>query len=341
LISADREHLRAAYGLLMRRSSFSEEEIEMRRMQINFGTVILLLMIVVSACAPQSEPLIAEGPPLPATSEATAEPAMTEEATTDASAEPQFPDFDPANFENSSTTINNEWMPMQPGTYWAYEGTAIDDEGNNVDRRIEFTVTDLTKEIQGIRTVVGWIEDFTDGELSEKEIAFYAQDNSGNVWYFGEHPEDYENGQFVEAPTWIAGFQDAKPGIVMMAKPQLGMPNIYQGWGPEVGWSDYGQVEQMGQETCVPVDCYKNVLVNAEANLTEPGAFQLKYFAPKIGEVRIGWKGNDETKEELQMVEYKQLSPDELADIHAQALELEKHAYEISPDAYGETKPME
>ena len=317
----------------------------MRRLHM-IGTVILLVMFLVSACAPRSEPVIAEGPPLAATAEPafadeTAEPATSEPDATETSVEPQLPDFDPANFENSSTTINNEWMPMQPGTTWVYEGTAVDDEGNNVDRRIAFTVTDLTKEIQGVHTVVGWIEDLTDGVLTEKEIAFYAQDKSGNVWYFGEHPEDYENGEFVEAPTWIAGFQDAKPGIVMMAKPEAGGTSVYQGWGPEVGWSDYGQVEQMGQETCVPVDCYQDVLVNAEANLDEQGAFQLKYFAPNVGEVRIGWKGNDETKEELQMVEYKQLSPAELADIHAQALALEKHAYEISPDAYGETTPME
>lgn len=324
----------------------------MRHFYITFG-VATLLAIVISACAPKSEPLIAEGPPLPATSEVTAEPAtneetaepgMTEEATEPAtsntSVEPQFPEFDPNKFGNP-TTINNQWMPMKPGTFWAYEGTAVDDEGNNVDRRIEFTVTDLTKEIQGVNTVVGWIEDLTNGELTEKEIAFYAQDDSGNVWYFGEHPEDYENGKFVEAPTWIAGFQDAKPGIVMMASPQVGGASVYQGWGPEVGWSDYGQVEQMGQKTCVPMDCYENVLVNAEANLDEKGAFQLKYFAPGVGEVRVGWKGNDTTKEELQLVEYKQLSPDELAAIHAQALELDKHAYEVSPEAYGETSPME
>jgi hypothetical protein len=324
----------------------------MRHFYITFG-VATLLAIVISACAPKSEPLIAEGPPLPATSEVTAEPAtneetaepgMTEEATEPAtsntSVEPQFPEFDPNKFGNP-TTINNQWMPMKPGTFWAYEGTAVDDEGNNVDRRIEFTVTDLTKEIQGVNTVVGWIEDLTNGELTEKEIAFYAQDDSGNVWYFGEHPEDYENGKFVEAPTWIAGFQDAKPGIVMMASPQVGGASVYQGWGPEVGWSDYGQVEQMGEKTCVPMDCYENVLVNAEANLDEKGAFQLKYFAPGVGEVRVGWKGNDTTKEELQLVEYKQLSPDELAAIHAQALELDKHAYEVSPEAYGETSPME
>lgn len=321
----------------------------MRRVH-RIGTVILLLMMLVSACAPRSEPLIMEGPPLAETTSAPTEPAATEEATEvpttapaisePAAVEPQFPEFDATAFTNS-TAIDNQWMPMKPGTKWVYEGSAVDEEGNNVDRRIEFTVTDLTKEIEGVRTVVGWIEDFTDGELTEKEIAFFAQDNSGNVWYFGEHPEDYENGAFVEAPTWIAGFQEAKPGIVMMAKPEVGLQDIYQGWGPEVDWSDYAHVDQMGQETCVPVSCYKDVLVNAEANLTEAGAFQLKYFAPGIGEVRIGWKGNDETKEELQLVEYSQLSAADLQGIHEQALALEKHAYEISPDAYGDTAPME
>ena len=127
----------------------------------------------------------------------------------------------------------------------------------------------------------------------------------------------------------------------MMGEPQVGMPDIYQGWGPEVGWSDYAHVEQMGLETCVSVDCYKDVLVNAEANLDEQGAFQLKYFARGVGEIRIGWKGDDPTQEELQLVEYKQLSSEELADIHAQALELEKHAYEVSKDAYGQTLPAE
>jgi len=291
-------------------------EIEMRKFRA-ISLVTLFVIIMASACAPK--------PVATATSEA---------------AEPQFPDFDANNFD-SSTVIDNEWAPMKPGTKWVYEGTAVNDDGKSVDRRIEFTVTDLTKEIDGVRTVVAWIEDYTDGELGEKEIAFYAQDKSGNVWYFGEHPEDYENGKFIEAPTWIAGLEDAKAGIVMMAKPQLGMPNIYQGWGPKVEWSDYGRVEQMGQEICVPVKCYKDVLVNAEASLAEPGAFQLKYYAPSVGELQVGWRGTDPTKEELKLVEYKQLSPEELAEIHTQALELEKHAYEVSPDSYGKTTPMQ
>ena len=324
----------------------------MWRFHNTIGAIILFSMILVSACAPRSEPVVSEGPPLAATSEEivepvateeTAEPAITEEATepatSDKNAEPQFPDFDVNNFD-SSTVIDNQWMPMKPGTFWAYEGTALDG-GETVSRRIEFTVTDLTKEIDGVRTAVAWIEDYNNGDLIEKEVAFYAQDKEGNVWYFGEHPEDYDAGKFVEAPTWIAGIAGAKPGIKMQPDPQLGTPSLYQGWGPEVEWSDYGQIDQVGQKTCVPVDCYENTLVIAESSLGEKGAYQLKYYAQNIGNVQVGWKGTDETQEELQLVEYKQLSPEELADVHAQALELEKHAYEVSKDVYGETSPME
>ena len=246
-----------------------------------------------------------------------------------------IPSFSKSNFHNP-LKIDNKYFPLNPGTTFVYKGTSEGEPTRDV-----FTVTDKVKEILGINTRVVHDDAYVKGEHEESTDDWFAQDDEGNVWYFGEHPEDFEKGQFVEAPTWIAGFQDAKPGIVMMAKPQVGMPNVYQGWGPEVGWSDYAQVEQMGQETCVPVDCFTDVLVNAETNLDEQGAFQLKYFARGVGEVRIGWKGNDAGQEELQLVEYKQLSPEELADIHGQALGLENHAYEVSPEAYGETPPME
>lgn len=230
---------------------------------------------------------------------------------------------------------------MKPGTRWVHEGTAVDDEGNRFTRRIEFTVTDLTKEIAGVNTVVAWIVDYNDGEVVEKEIAFYAQDKDGNVWYFGEYPEEYENGEFVKASPWIHGIEDARAGIKMMANPQLGMPSYFQGWGPAVDWSDYAQVDQMGQETCVPVDCYQDVLVIAESSLGEVNAYQLKYYARGVGEIRVGWKGEDETQEELQLIELVELSPEQLAEVRLLALQLEDHAYGISSDIYGKTSPLE
>ena len=42
--------------------------------------------------------------------------------------------------------------------------------------------------------MVVWERDYTEGEEVEAELAFFAQDNYGNVWHMGEYPEEYENG---------------------------------------------------------------------------------------------------------------------------------------------------
>lgn len=322
----------------------------MRRVHVASVVVVLLLTISASACGPAApaQPTLSSVIPPTSTPQPTPapqptqapEPTQTPEATASSeTSEPEFADFDPANFAGS-TNIDNEWLPLQPGTRWVYDGTTTED-GETFAHRIEFTVTDLTKEIEGVRTVVAWVVDYSDGEVVEKEIAFYAQDNDGNVWYLGEYPEEYEGGEFVKAPTWIAGLEDARAGIKMWAEPQPGTPSYFQGWGPAVEWTDFAQVDQMGQETCVPVDCYEDVLVIAESSLDELGAFQLKYYARGVGEVRVGWRGDDATQEDLELVELVQLDPEALAEVRAEALELEKHAYEISQDVYALTSPAE
>jgi len=45
----------------------------------------------------------------------------------------------------------------------------------------------------------------------------------------GEYPEEYENGEFVVAPTWVHGFQDARAGIAMQVEPQLNTPSYSEG----------------------------------------------------------------------------------------------------------------
>jgi hypothetical protein len=96
----------------------------------------------------------------------------------------------------------------------------------------------------------------------------------------------------------------------------------------------------MAMQTCVPTNCYEDVLVIAETSATEQGAFQLKYFAPGLGNIRVDWQGTDQTKETMELVEYNQLNSEEMDEIHAKALEMEKHAYEVSPDVYGQTPPL-
>jgi len=234
--------------------------------------------------------------------------------------EKKIEDFNPKSFDGRSTTIDNEWFPLKPGTRLVYAGTTIEDDGKPLPRRLVSIVTDLTKVIGGVRTVVVWDVDHKDGQLAETEIAFFAQDNDGNVWLLGEYPEEWEGGKFLKAPAWLHGREDARAGIAMKAKP----------------------VDQMGQKTCVRKGCYEDVLVIAETSREEPNAEQLKYYARGVGNVRVGWRGQGEKlKETLELVEVSQLGPDALADARAKALALEKRAYRLSKKAYGNTPPAE
>jgi hypothetical protein len=95
----------------------------------------------------------------------------------------------------------------------------------------------------------------------------------------------------------------------------------------------------LGQETCVPADCYKDVLVVKEFSVDEPNAFQFKYYAQGVGNVRVDWGGDDTTKEKLELVKIEELSADAIASADSEALTIEKRAYEINKDVYGQTAP--
>ncbi len=127
----------------------------------------------------------------------------------------------------------------------------------------------------------------------------------------------------------------------MKATPETGFPSYSQGWGPAVNWTDRGQVVDMGLRTCVPVDCYEDVLVTEEFSQSEPDAYQLKYYAPGIGNVKVGWRGEDATREELELVELTSLDVRGLAQVREEALKLEQNAYEVSKEVYDQTPPAE
>jgi hypothetical protein len=295
----------------------------MRNLHIAIIFISLLVMLSAAACGAQS---------------GSAEDGSqhTQSAPLTGSAE----DFERAQFDDP-THIDNRWLPLTPGTQFVYEGSAIGDEGRQ-SRRVVTTVTDLSKVIDGVRTLVISERDYTAGELSEPELAFFAQDDDGNVWLVGEYPEEYEDGKFDKAPAWLSGQKGARAGIAMKAELQLGAPSYAQGYAPPpVDFNDRARVYKVGQQTCVPVDCYKNVLVTEEFNPDEPGAYQLKYYAPGVGNVRVGWRGEkEEEKETLELVDFQLLSPEALAKVRREAMEMDRRAYERS-EVYRETPPAE
>jgi hypothetical protein len=326
----------------------------MQRFHTVFVVVVLILLIFSSACAPRPAatqvpteaatvaPVPVTGPTAEATEapdQATEAPIETAEAPTSESIPSQFEDFNPNNFSNP-TNITNKWLPLKPGMQYVYEGITNDADGNQVSRRLVVTVTDLTKVVNGVRTVVSWDRDYNSNSVVEAELAFYAQDNNGTIWRLGEHPEEYDNGTFIEAPTWFSGIADSVAGIEMQGNPQL-QQDYSQGWAPSVNFTDRGQVSQMDQKLCVPMACYNNVLMIDETSQAEPDAHQLKYFAPGVGNIKVGWLGEDASKERLELTKVNELSADQLAEARAEALQEEQHAYLVSPHIYGKTQPME
>src|SRR3712207_9136404 len=127
---------------------------------------ISLVGLLVAACGTESSDLSAQNGSERTQSERTQAEPLTGSAE----------DFERAQFDDP-TQIDNKWLPMRPGTQIVYEGSAIVDEEGRQPRRVVTTVTDLTKVIDGVKTLVIWERDFTAGKLSEPELAFFAQDD--------------------------------------------------------------------------------------------------------------------------------------------------------------------
>ena len=239
-------------------------------------------------------------------------------------------DYSPDRFADSAD-VRHRWYPLRPGVRLDYRGSSLE-EGERLFHGVTIIVTDLTKQVDGVDNVVVWERDYTDGELVETELALFAQDKAGHIWHMGEYPEEWEDGEFDKAPAWVHGLAGATAGITIPAVPQVGTPAYAQGYAPKpISWDDHGKVHRTDQETCVPKGCYSDVVVIEEFEPSIAQAWQDKYYAPGIGVVRVGWRGeNDESKEVLELVDVRQLSAEEMDDVRADALALEDRAYRIS-----------
>lgn len=256
---------------------------------------------------------------------------------------PLWEKFDRSNFDENSHMITNDWEPFKPGTRMVYAGTTLTDEDEPVPHRVIINVTDLVKEIDGVKCLVTYDLDYSQGALVEAEIAFYAQDKDGTVWRMGEYPEEYdEEGNIDDAPCWLSGVRDARAGVAMLANPFVEM-EYSQGWGPDVDFTDRAEIYQMGERICNPYDCFEGVLVIAETSLDEVGIYQLKYFAPGVGNIQVGYKGDDPSAELLELVDITEMGEKQMEEVRKGAFKLEKNAYDNRKTnrVFGPTKPMQ
>jgi hypothetical protein len=239
--------------------------------------------------------------------------------------------------------IHNRFLPMIPGIRTVLEGSV-----DGVPHRVQATVTDLTKKVNGVSVLVAWETDTADGKLVESELAFFAEDKAGNVWNLGEYAEEYEydaRGRAVNvstANTWIAGRKGAKAGIRMADRPIVS-PNLYaQRFAPKVDVFECAKAvaKRRNRKVCVALGCYGSALVTHETNLAIAGdGMRSSYHAPGKGVVKTG-AVDPSSGEALELVARERIRGAEWQAALKAALELDKRGYELGADGgYSATSP--
>ena len=183
--------------------------------------------------------------------------------------------IDPAKF---NAPVQNAYFPLKPGTVFVYRGT----EGR--DRLIEhLRITGRHRMIEGVATVV--VRDIlhANGRLAEKTTDWYAYDNTGNTWYFGERTATYEADGTIQSRegTWRAGVNGGVAGIIMPANPhptEAYRQEFLKGHAEDQAWivaihgtlrTPYGKVDQ--------------VVRSYEWTRLEPNVVSVKFYAPGLG----------------------------------------------------------
>ncbi|MCA9309577.1 MAG: hypothetical protein KDA21_00085 [Phycisphaerales bacterium] len=201
--------------------------------------------------------------------------------------DPILPDWTGATFDGMSSVSDNMYFPLQEWSFSAYEG--IED---GADYRGETLVTDQVKNILGVDTRVVRDVAYEDGLLVEVAFDWYAQDTDGNVWYFGEHVNNFnydDDDNFIGVDhegSWIADGVDFLPGIIMYANPMVGA-EYYQEYAPGVAF-DFAHVNSVTDSVDIDFGSFADVLNTGEGNFIDgPEIAENKLYGPGTGLVLI------------------------------------------------------
>jgi hypothetical protein len=165
-------------------------------------------------------------------------------------------------------------------------------QAEGVPFRAETTLLPDTRTIdldgKPVETLVSQYAAFLDGRIHEIALDFYAQDDDGAAWYFGEDVFNYEDGLIADTEgTWLAG-GDGPAAMIMPANPRVG--NV---WRPE-NICELVFEEVTAKATGVTVDGPRGPIQGAiiVQELHMDGTFEDKTFAPGYGEFSTG-SGSD------------------------------------------------
>jgi hypothetical protein len=201
------------------------------------------------------------------------------------------PTIDPANFV---AAVTNQYFPLVPGTTFHYASQQED---------IVVTVTHDTKVILGVTCTVVRDVGTVDGETAEDTFDWYAQDKDGNVWYFGEDTKAFDNGKVSTEGSWEAGLNDAKPGIIIEGRPQVG--DAYRQEFAAGVAEDRGRVLSLTESVSVTFGSLENCLKTEDLNGLDPNDVENKYYCPNVGQVLAVTVRGGSDREELVSVTHE------------------------------------
>ena len=208
-----------------------------------------------------------------------------------------------------ATAGNNPYFPLWPGYALSLAGEEEDD-GELVEIAAVITVLPETEVVDGVLTRVLEEREEEDGELVEVSRNFVAIcRETGDLWYFGEDVDDYEDGEIVgHEGAWRAGAAGARPGVLMPGTPMLGARH-YQELAPGVAL-DRGEIVSFSETLDLPAGTFDNLLKVEESSDLDPEDFSEKWYAKGIGMVK---------DEELELVSIT--APDCLPDAETHCLQ--------------------
>jgi hypothetical protein len=181
---------------------------------------------------------------------------------------------------NFVAAVDNPYFPLPVGRTYVSRGG--EDNRREVDR---LTVTDRTKVIEGVTTTV--VRDVLKhrGSVLEKTFDWYAQDDQGNVWYFGENTKAFSpKGKVDTSGSWESGVDGAKAGLIMEAQPQI--PDAYRQECLSGEAEDSAWTVVRGGALKVPYGTVHRVVRSLEFTPLEPNVISEKRYAPGLGIVR-------------------------------------------------------
>ena len=197
-------------------------------------------------------------------------------------------EFDPANF-TPGDVIDNPYLPLVPGSVFVYSAESTDGCAVN-----EIRVTGATKDdfAAPYESIVAWhVEDreWLDEEcsgnyaLTEQTTDFFAQDEDGNIWYFGEETVawDHEDECPSTGGAWEAGSEGASAGVVLPGDPIVG--TWYQQEFFEGEAEDRAKVLKLNATVSIGLGTFTGCLQTKEYSPLSPGAVEHKNYCPVGG----------------------------------------------------------